>query len=104
MTYRFDEKGKFFTDVITKHVVPAMIQTTSHRIHGSIHVREEERVSDELNRKDQFLAVTEAKVFAADGSILFEAHFLAINTTQIIWVLPEEETDSDEQASSEGVS
>ncbi len=101
MTYRFDEKGKFFTDVITKNAVPAKIQTTAHRIHGLIYVREEERVSDELNSKDQFLAVTDATIFGADGSILFEADFLAINTAHIIWLLPEERASSEENTPAE---
>ena len=34
MSIRFDDKGKFFTDVISKEAVPVLIQTPTNRIQG----------------------------------------------------------------------
>ena len=91
MTIEYDEKGKFFTDVVTKLPTPAVIQTTTHLVRGVVHIRQGERLKGELERNEQFLAVTRATVHAADDSILFTAPFLAIQRSQIVWVLPLEE-------------
>jgi len=45
-----DEKGKIFTEVVTKLPVPIMMQTTTHRVLGNIHVRPDQRLKDELDR------------------------------------------------------
>lgn len=90
MTIEFDDKGKIFTDVIQKIAVPAVVQTNTHLIQGNIHVREGERLKDELDRDELFLAVTNASVLGADGKPLFQASFLAIRRAQIVWVMPQE--------------
>jgi hypothetical protein len=90
MTFEYDEKGKIFTEVISKRPVYATIQTTTHLMRGHIHVRRDQRIKDELDLDEKFIAVTEVNVLAPDGHILFQAPFLAINRDQIIWVLPEE--------------
>ena len=36
MTIHFDEKGKFYTDVISKNPVPSTIQTSNHKIEGNV--------------------------------------------------------------------
>ncbi len=90
MTIEYDEKGKFFTDVISKTPVHAVVQTTSQLIRGKVHVREGERLKDELDREERFLAMTEASILAADGQVQFDAPFLAVQRSQIVWVLPEE--------------
>jgi hypothetical protein len=91
MTFEYDDKGKFFTDVISKIPVSAMVQTTTHLVEGSIHVRRDERVKDELSRTQNFLALTDAKVFDSEGNILYASDFIAIQTQQIVWVLPKED-------------
>ena len=91
MTIEFDEKGKFFTDVVPKVAVRSVIQTTNQLIKGNIHVRQGERLKDELDEKDIFLAVTDATVLGPDGQVLFQVPFLAVRRSQIIWVLPEGE-------------
>ena len=40
---QFDNKGKIFTDVISKESVTAVIQTVTHQIRGFVHVRPGER-------------------------------------------------------------
>lgn len=84
----FDDRGKIFTHVINKEPVDAVIQTTTHRIYGKIHIRTDQRISDELNASDHFLSVTEAKVIRTDGTTEFVSSFVAISIAQIVWVLP----------------
>ncbi len=90
MAIQYDEKGKFFTDVVPKVPVDAVVQTTSQLIRGKIHVREGERLKDELDRDELFLAMTEASILGADGQVQFEAPFLAVRRSQIVWVLPDQ--------------
>jgi len=93
MSLEFNEKGKYFTDIISKTAVPAIIQTISHRIEGFIHVRVDGRVKDELDANEPFLAVTNARIFnPADGSVLYEASFMSISRFQIVWVIPRDES------------
>lgn len=91
MSIEYDEKGKFFTDIVPKIAVPSVLQTTVQLIRGNVHVRQGERLKDELDRQEPFLAVTEASVLGPDGQVEFQAPFLAVLRSQIVWVLPDEE-------------
>ena len=93
MTVEYDEHGKIFTDVISKVTVPALVQTTQHLIHGNVHVRRDERLKDELDRDELFLAVTDASVIDTDGQTLHRTKFLAVRRAQIVWVMPAHETE-----------
>ncbi len=84
----FDEKGKIFTNVVSKIPVDAIIQTRTHQIQGEVYIKPDERLRDELNRSEQFVAVTNAKIFDANSNPLFECQFLTINKDQIIWLIP----------------
>jgi hypothetical protein len=96
MTIEYDDKGKFFTEVIKKIPVSVVIQTTVHMIRGLMHVREGERFKNELERDELFLAVTDARIFNVDGTVLFNQPFMAIRRAQIIWIMPvNEETQRD---------
>lgn len=95
MSLEFNEKGKYFTDIISKVAIPAIIQTVTHRIEGSVHVRLDGRVKDELDLNELFLAVTNAKIFNSDGSVFYEAEFMTIARSQIVWVIPNDESNSD---------
>jgi hypothetical protein len=101
MSIEFDDKGKFYTDIVAKSSVPAMIQTTTHRISGIIHVRRSERVTDELDRDEPFLPVTSAIVFGAQGETLYQAEYLALRRSQIVWIIPEEQPKPDGQPEAE---
>ena len=90
MSVRYDDKGKFFTDVITKDEVPSIIQTLVSRIQGNVHVRIDERVKDELNRNEQFLAVTNAIIYNLQGQKIYDAEFMLINRDHVIWIVPDE--------------
>ncbi len=93
MTIEYDEKGKLYTDIVSKVAVPATIQTTLHMMRGQVHVRRGERLKDELDRNEPFLAVTEAIILDSNGQVMFQAPFLAVQRSQIIWVMPHEETE-----------
>jgi hypothetical protein len=91
MTIEFDDNGKFYTDIIPKTPIPAMIQTVTHRIHGNIHVGPERRIKDELDMAEKFIAITDAVVYLSDGQVLFQAGFLALQRDKIVWVVPDNE-------------
>ena len=98
MTTHYDEKGKFFTDVITKERVPVIIQTTTNRIHGMIHVRHESRLKDELNNEETFMAVTDVTIYDLSGKEQeYQRGFLAINRASIVWLVLAAEDDGEEQ-------
>lgn len=91
MAIEYDEKGKFFTEVISKNVVRALIQMQTHHIRGYVHVRNDERLSDEINRDNNFLAVTDAEIYSPGGEILYTNDFVAVNLKHIVWLMPIEE-------------
>jgi hypothetical protein len=89
MVIRYDDKGKFFTEVVSKENVPVIVQTTTNRIEGFMHVRSGYRIKDELNSEDQFIAITEANIFGAQGDVEYQTDFLAVNIQEVIWVMPD---------------
>ena len=91
MVTHIDDKGKFFTQVVTKTPIPVIIQMPVHRIEGNVHIRPDERILDEIDRQDPFLPVTEAVIYNSDGTIFASTHFVALNRTQINWILPVDE-------------
>ena len=88
MTIEYDDKGKYYTNVIQKVPVPSIVQTTTNLIRGLIHVRQDERLKDELEINEQFIAVTEVSVCDADGKVIFSGPFLAVQKDQIVWIMP----------------
>jgi hypothetical protein len=88
MTIEYDEKGKFYTDIVKKLPVSSVIQTATHLVRGLVHVQQGERLKNELERDERFIAVTNATVHGADDQILFSAPFLAIQRAQIVWIMP----------------
>ena len=92
MAIEYDEKGKFYTDVIKKSEMPAVIQTTTHLIRGLVHIKAGERLKDELDKDGPFLAVTNATIHDAGGNIIYQASFLGVQRGQIVWIMPAEES------------
>ena len=88
MTIEYDEKGKFYTDIVKKQPVSVVIQTVTHLVRGLVHVREGERLKNELERNEMFLAVTNAVVYNTDDKALFTVPFMAIQRAQIVWIIP----------------
>jgi hypothetical protein len=97
MTLHYDDKGKFYTEYISKNAVSAIIQTVTHRITGKIFVRVGERIRDELNQAVQFLAVTDAVIYDLQGDISYKSDFITVNRDHIIWIMPEEQPEQMKQ-------
>lgn len=93
MTIEYDDKGKIFTDIVSKTAILATIQTTTHLLRGNIHVRRDQRIKDELDLDESFLAITDANVLGADGQVVFHAPFLAVKRSHIVWVIPEQDNN-----------
>ena len=98
MSIEYDEKGKIFTDIVSKIAIHATVQTTTHMMRGRIHVRKDQRIKDELDGHKGFLALTDVSVLGPDGQTLFQAPFLALRRTHIIWVIPESKTDDESES------
>ena len=88
MTIEYDDKGKYYTDIIKKQPVPVIIQTITHMVRGLVHVREGERLKNELERDATFLAATQVSVYGTEDKVLFTAPFMAIQRAQIVWIMP----------------
>jgi hypothetical protein len=91
MVTHYDEKGKIFTQVVAKQPVKVIIQTVQNLIHGMIHIHPDLRVKDALDGTDRFMAVTDAVVYNNLHEVVFRTAFMIINTSHIIWAIPEEE-------------
>jgi hypothetical protein len=91
MVTQFDEKGKIFTQVVNKEPVLVTIQTLQHLIRGTIHLRPGERLKDDLNEQERFLAVTDAILLNPQKEEVYRTSFLAVNVAHIVWVIPDEE-------------
>ena len=88
MTIEYDEKGKFYTDIVSKISIPSVMQTTMHLIRGQVYVRQGERLKDQLENDEHFIAVTYAKVYDKHGEVVFTGPFLAVRRDQIVWIMP----------------
>lgn len=91
MSIEYDEKGKYYTNIVPKVAVPTVIQTTTHLIRGLVHVRQGDRLKDELESGDDYTAVTNAIVFDGEGKVTFRGSFLAVQKRQIVWIMPVDE-------------
>lgn len=99
MSIRFDDKGKFFTEVVAKESIPVILQTMTNRIKGNIHLRPGIRMKDQINNLETFIAVTEATVFSISGQPLYRTEFLIVNREHIVWILPENQLINPESSS-----
>lgn len=91
MTLPYDDKGKIFTEVVSKEPVAVIIQTSLNRIEGAIHARPGERLKDELNHQDRFVAITDAVIYDLSGQEVQRNDLLLLNRDAILWVLPRTE-------------
>jgi len=91
MQVRIDEKGKYYTDRVTKEPLPVVLSTGQHTILGTIHLSPGNRLKDELNSGEQFLALTNVDVFDTNGTQhLHKLEFMVINSEHLIWIAPAE--------------
>lgn len=89
MYERIDERGKLFTPKVRTSSVEVDISTIQGLVHGYVHVKPQERVTDELNNStEEFLAVTDAAIRTHPDSIPHEVEFVALNKRHIISMVP----------------
>lgn len=91
MVTHYDEKGKFFTNIITKNTLYAYIQTQYGQIQGWVYVRSDQRLKDEMNEPEQFFAVTDAQIFDLAGNLQYKCKFMLVNRDHVIWTIPKDE-------------
>jgi hypothetical protein len=89
MFSQFEEKRKIFTNVVSKKPVEVLIQTTTSLVQGTVHIRPDNRLKDEINQPETFLAVTDAHIKNLQGEEIHCCEFLAVNRTHIVWLTPE---------------
>lgn len=99
MDLRIDDRGKYFTPRVSKESIAAALRTTDHLIVGQIHVRPDQRLKDELNlSQERFVAVTDARVYDAQGAnLLFSSEFLIVASSHIIFISPLDAVRHDQQ-------
>jgi hypothetical protein len=94
----FEDKGKIYTNVVTKTPIDVILQTPSHQIHGKLHVRPNGRLKDELTSSEAFLAITDAAVYDTGGKLVYRTHFIALHRDHINWIIPIDELIDNESA------
>jgi hypothetical protein len=89
--YRIDEKGKFFTAHITKLRLPITACIGNWIVEGIVHLQSDNRLKDELNEGETFVAITHARVMeAGTGKLVHEPEVLIVHKAQIVWIFPRE--------------
>jgi len=90
----FDDKGKIFTDVVRKQIENVVIHTTLKTIiQGQLHIRLDNRIKDELNSNEKFIAITDATISDAQGNEMYRTDFIAVNRSQIVFLFPQPEQE-----------
>lgn len=91
MALSIDDKGKYFTERISKRGLRVTLSARGTRIQGTIHLAPEHRLKDELDSAEDFIALTDAKIFdATDKRAQHNTPLLLVNKEQIDWVYPDE--------------
>ena len=75
-----------YKSMVKKEKIITTIRTSSERIEGAVFTLPNTRLLDLLNNQsNQFIPVSEAKVFSEDtGKLLYEVAFMAVNTSHVI--------------------
>lgn len=102
MDYRVDEKGKYYTNYVNKRPLGVQVFTQGTVVSGTMHVMLGNRLKDELNRDERFVAITDAQVNdPQSGALLCEGAVILLNKEQIAWLVPmdpEHDPDSHTQS------
>ncbi len=89
---RVDHKGKVFSVRMDKEPMRVVMATEQHTIIGSVYLRPGERLKDQLNQGEQFIAVTNAEVLDPSGArVLYTTQFMTVNTIHLAWMMPSDE-------------
>lgn len=96
MDYRVDAKGKYYTTHVSKRNVPVIARVPGGVVHGMAYLTLDNRLKDELNTGETFLALTDVQVFDESAErLLYESDVLLVNKRHLIWIIPRE-SESDE--------
>lgn len=88
----FEDKGKIFTDVVRKEPTEVILLTTTQTlIKGTIHIQLDNRLKDEIDKDEPFVAITDAAILDDEGNPVYKTKFLAVNRQQIVWLFPTKE-------------
>jgi hypothetical protein len=97
MSYRIDEKGKVFTTRVTKQSAAITARMGESIIYGMIHIAPDNRLKDELNNQEKFIAITQAQVWSVGGERpLYETDVLIVNKDHLDWIFPRNENPPNE--------
>lgn len=88
---KVSEKGKYFTERVSKKAVEVAVVTVHGHARGHVYVLPNQRVKDLLNNPGElFLALTDAVITPAEGPAE-EVPFVALNKQHIVSVVPIDE-------------
>jgi hypothetical protein len=91
MDFRVDAKGKYFTTHVSKQSVAVVARVQDSIVQGTLHLAPDNRLKDEMNSGDTFLAITNAEIYAVGGDrLLYSSEVLIVNKDQIDWIFPRE--------------
>ncbi|MGB8646914.1 MAG: hypothetical protein WCF84_16880 [Anaerolineae bacterium] len=92
MDQRFDEKGKYYTTRIHKRSAPVQALVNGMRISGMIHLLQDNRIKDELNNGEHFIAITQAEIRdLSTGVVVAKDETAIVNKDHVVWIIPREE-------------
>ena len=96
MEFRVDAKGKYYTTHVSKQSVDVTARVQDSIVQGTVHLAPDNRLKDELNGSETFLAITNAQVWQVDGKqALYSTEVLMINKNQIAWIFPRDKVETE---------
>lgn len=91
MDHRVDDKGKFFPMRVATLRLPITACIGEWIIEGTVHLKGNNRLKDELNDDESFIAITQVRVRdRRDAKPAYESEVLIVHKHQIVWIFPRE--------------
>jgi hypothetical protein len=89
MDVRVDAKGKHYTTRVNKQSTAVIARVLDTIVMGSVHVTPDNRLKDELNSPEVFIAITDAEIWPVHGAQpLYTTEVLIVNKSQLAWIFP----------------
>ncbi len=91
MDFRVDEKGKLYTQHVNKRSISVVARVEENIVHGNVHLTLDNRLKDELNNGEDYVAITQARVMELGCELpLYSTDVLIVNKQRIVWIFPRE--------------